>query len=631
MCGINGIFEKSQTTDLSKSIEKMNTLLKHRGPDGDGVYIKDNIGLGHTRLAIIDLSEEANQPFIINNQYTMVYNGECYNYRELKTDLERKGHNFRTSSDTEVVLRLYIEYGIEFTKKINGIFAIAIHDQIKNRVVLSRDRLGVKPLYFHQSERSIIFSSEIKPILSQTKQFEVNTRELPNYFSYRYVPGDETLFKDIFMLPKSTSMIINAEGKTTTHQYWDLNIDQNNTLSQEDAYDQFNSLFRSSIKKQMVSDAPLGVFLSGGIDSAAIASTAVDYTEKLDTYTMDLNTKHDESTRAKEIADMVGANHHTLKIDKNDFYLYEKAILSLEEPLGDSIIAPTYLLAKEVSKSKKVVLSGEGADEILNGYVHHLVLLNEDKYLKHIPRSLLQLSGKALRHSPQSFIELMFPYPTKLGTSGKLKVAKHLESIDKGFNSYDSLANLYHDDFKESFNINFNNNVIKDFFETSKRSFSKTLSQVDLMFWNEKYTLARLDKLTMAHGLEARVPFLDHELVEFMLTLPKDMIQKMTRQKLPLRNYLTKQKKLNAEIINRKKQAFFLPPEESYNQRKYKEWIASLINKKTLNNDNIFKAETILSLRDNPAKSLLEHKKLLNIALYMQWKTSFQGFSRENV
>ena len=628
MCGINGILNLKSESDNHQSILKMNRLLKHRGPDGEGVYTHQGVALGHTRLAIIDPSSESNQPFSINDQFFMTYNGECYNYKELKRDLERKGYHFKTQSDTEVVLNMYIEYGIDFVKKLNGIFSIAIYDKVKERVVLIRDRLGVKPLYYFKDSEQFIFSSEIKPILSQTNRFDLNTDSVAYYFSYRYVPGDETVFKNINMLPPATIMVIKPDNSYETIKYWDLNSVKIVKMKKIEAYDKFNDLFSDSVQRQTISDAPLGVFLSGGIDSAAIASEAIKSTGTLDTYTMDLNTDLDESKKAKEIANIIGASHTTFKINTNDYNLYEKALLALEEPLGDSIISPTYALAQSVSKTKKVVLSGEGADEILNGYVHHLALFNEDTLFKYIPNSLIHFGSSVFKRLPQPVIESIFPYPSKLGKSGTNKIAMHLSQYDNNFNSYNSLANLYSHDFQQNFSLNFEKNIIKEYFEGSQENFKTKISKADLMFWNTKYTLARLDKLTMAHGLEARVPFLDHRLVELMLSMPKKLIQRGTTQKIPLREFIKKKSPLSA-ISNRKKQAFFLPPEESFNKDQYNQWIQSLVNQESLNKDGIFHTHEILKLRDQKSKSLLENKKILNIALYVLWRKSFTNFLSE--
>ena len=275
MCGINGMINLENEGSNHQSILRMNTLLAHRGPDGEGIYTTKGLALGHTRLSVIDLSSAANQPFIIDEKYIMTYNGECYNYLDLRRKLEEKGHSFRTKSDTEVVLRMYIEYGVDFVKHINGIFSLAIYDKNKDRLLLARDHLGVKPLYFYQSQTKFIFSSEIKPILSQTKKFNINQEALPYYFSYRYVPGETTLFENINMIPPATILIINSDRETKAIKYWDLDLIEERQISKIEANETFSDLFSNSVKHQTISDAPLGVFLSGGIDSAASASEAI--------------------------------------------------------------------------------------------------------------------------------------------------------------------------------------------------------------------------------------------------------------------------------------------------------------------------------------------------------------------
>ena len=358
----------------------MCSVMIHRGPDDEGYFIKENIGLGMRRLSIIDLEGGA-QP-ISNNQKKIwiVLNGEIYNYLNLRNKLSNVGVTFKTKSDTEVMLKMYEHYGLDFVKHCNGMFAFAIYDENKNELIIGRDRIGKKPLFYTNSSKYFAFASEIKCLLVNDQSLrKINKNSIFEFINHNTISGDKTSFSNIMQLLPGTIMRINNNGIINTEKYWDLNynISYNNL---DNAIDDFHTLFDSCISDRLLADVPVGLLLSGGIDSCAIASKIKD--KDISTYTIRFDDSwKDEGSFAKIMADQIGSKHNEIYFNVNDvFDLMPKLVWHYEQPFHDSSALPTFFINKLASKDVRVLLNGDGGDENFAGYWNHLLLSKIEKF-----------------------------------------------------------------------------------------------------------------------------------------------------------------------------------------------------------------------------------------------------------
>ena len=635
MCGILGaIYFNGQRADAGELLRAAQWM-KHRGPDDEGSWAQENVGFAHKRLSILDLSSAGHQPMVsADGRSVIIYNGECYNFKELRIDLEQKGYTFRSHTDTEVILYGIEEYGTSFISKMNGMFSFAIWSQKRNELLLVRDRLGVKPLYIYHDRDKLFFSSEIKPLLSLGVPAVLNEKMLSFFFSLRYCPGDETLFKGITKLSPGHFMKIKKDGSLEKQCYWTL-LDcwdvAPYTLHQ--AKDKFYELFSSAVSLRQIADVPVGAFLSGGIDSSAIVALMKKNEPNVESFTIGMGADIDESHAAKRVADFVGIKNDAFLLQKDDYRFYEKAVWHLEEPIGDSIIAPTYLLAQRAARRLKVVELGEGADEILGGYIHQLALTYGESLKTQLPFISSRLIPAVAKMMPQVFWEKVFPYPAQLGSSGVAKVLEYLKSTDTLARRYLGLAGLFDTDEKQSL---FTEKFYKDAIASADASsvfdrflsrqknpiFQNRLLALDLRYWNTDYTLLRMDKLTMAHSLEARVPYLDYRLVEFCLKLPRELKTKGFKQKILLREALKGKDLLPQETIAARKKAFYLPIEKCFDE-KFQDYMKDILLSDSLRKRNIFNMVSIEKLLNAPNKELVNNKQVMALLVFELWARAF--------
>lgn len=574
MCGFFGAFSRDGVTIQRSSIELIEENLVRRGPDQSGEFQNESLYLLHKRLSIIDLDERSSQPMIIeinNQKVIIVFNGECYNYLELKNELQLLGHEFKTTSDTEVILMAYIEWGLDFTSKLNGAFSLGIYDQRLNKIFLVRDRLGIKPLYYKVEEGLLYFSSDIKSILDSTKNNIIDKEILNTILKFRYNPIDQSLYKSIHKL--APGHILEFDESVRIKKYWSLGdirrAPQN--LSYKDSCDEFFQLLDDSVKLRLRSDADIGVFLSGGIDSTALAAIARPHYKDLKSFTINVGGGLSEGSAAKEISDKLGIENFQFLIKPDDYHLTKKVLSYFDEPILDSILVPTYLLSKAAAKQVKVVLSGEGADEIFGGYVHHKVMIYANFLNRIFPFISSPQVIKLASHIPLIFWNSFFNYPSKLGKKEVNKFLNFLNYQNNPVKAYTKLVELFSSE-ELSEDLLHESSVVKDLYsrwnKMSEKSFTHSLLKYDLRTWGANYTLARLDTLTMANSLEARVPYLDHRIVEFVLKQPANYLSGHRKQKRMLRDAVGQnilKDKLN-KIVSRKKQPFFINTIKSYDK-----------------------------------------------------------------
>lgn len=477
----------------------MTDVLIHRGPDGDGQYIDENVGLGHRRLSIIDLSPVGKQPMqTVNGRYTISYNGEVYNFKEIRVELEAIGYQFHSNTDTEVILKAYAEWQEKCVHKFNGMFAFAIWDKKDRNLFLARDRYGIKPLYYYKNDKHFVFASEIKAInASGLYEKSIDKEGLLEYLTFQNFFTHKTLFKDVHMLMPGHYANVQQNSKFEVYQYWDFNFCGSLKISEKEAVEETDRLFKQAVQRHLISDVPVNSYLSGGIDSGAITMIASKFLPHLKTFTIGfdlssasgLELSFDERAKAEHISYLAKTEHYEMVLKAGDMErCMDKYVYHLEEPrVGQSY--PNYYAAKLASKFGKVVLSGCGGDELFGGYPWRYFYTNENiNFESFIDRYYL----KWQRLIPNTLLEgLLAPI---------WEDVKHVWTRD----------------------------IFADVFKSIKKAILSSEDCINYSLYLEAKTflhglLVVEDKLSMAHGLETRVPFLDNNLVDFALKLPTTM------------------------------------------------------------------------------------------------------------
>lgn len=602
MCGIAGYTQFQKETSLS--IDSLLAPMKHRGPDETESITGENFAIGVNRLAILSPQETKTQPlWSPEKRFVFVFNGEIYNFKEIKKTLQEKGWNFKTSCDGEVLFYSYLEYGREAFLKCEGMFACAIFDTLLKKWILARDPFGIKPLYFQKTLKWFAFASEIKPLLT-LKSPSLNRKELAGYLQRRFVPGENTLFSDIFCLKSGTVMEISSEG-LKSQTYWKPKLSLAlNSMNKKKRFSEFSSQLENSIKMTAKSDVSFGSLLSGGVDSATLTRQASRLNEKFIAYFFDNGYDREESLFSKKIAKQNNLPLETVEFHEEDFLLLPKIINHLEEPLGDSVIIPTYKLLQKAAQSEKVVISGEGADEILGGYVHHFIF-----YLMKKTLPIKDFLKPLIKNLPEKTLNTFFPYPGKIKKEDFLKT---LNDISKsGLKNFIKTTDLF--TTKEI------KKLIPDLFlpETSypKIENLKELMIWDIQNWLPNYNLLRIDKLSMAHSLEVRVPYLNRNFAEACLNLPiKDIMSIFVRKKI-LRKFAYKKANLDFQTAYRKKHPFTFKDNQ---HKKYREFSMDHLNGSFVQNFGINSSELIkkLSSHENNLKSQKQLTSLLNLSIW---------------
>lgn len=600
MCGIAGLFVSNgtkATSNLRQSLEHMNATMLHRGPDGDGFWVSSDqrIGLAHRRLAIVDLSTDAAQPMSnIDGSLQLTFNGEIYNHANLRLELETAGHTFKTDhSDSEVLIHGYKAWGIDgLVQRLDGMYAFAIWDKSSNKLVLARDRIGIKPLYFSKAGGVFRFASEIKAILSDKDvPRETDNVALNHYLSFMIAPAPLTLFKGIYKLPAAHIMEVDLDGTIKTRRYWDALPSQDaatQNLSEQDYVDGIRSRLETAVEKRLMSDVPFGVFLSGGIDSSAnVALMSQKMDRPVDTFTIGFkdHTHLNELEYAKKIAEKYKTNHHEILVDENDMLDYlDNLVHHQDEPIADWVCVPLYFVSKLAKdKGVTVVQVGEGADEQFCGYDSWMTYLKTyasfwDPYTKYVPSFLRSLIGGLAR----TFA------PSKRGSGAQM--AEALSRAGSGHDLFWSGANAFWnvhksralgakwkneshftDDLKNTeldltgLSSANSGDIINGYLNDLEKSPGNN-DPLTRMAFNEfrlrlpELLLMRVDKVGMSTSIEARVPFLDHSLVEYTQNIPQSLKVKGGVKKNLLKQAVADL--LPDEIIHRKKMGFAAPVEQ---------------------------------------------------------------------
>ena len=629
MCGIAGFnWEDKQL------IRKMTKTLKHRGQDDEGHYTDKNVSLGHRRLSIIDLSKAGKQPMSDKEGTTLiVHNGEVYNFKEIREELEKKGYHFNSNTDTEVILNSYKEWGTNCLTKFNGMFAFCIYDTEKKKLFLARDRIGIKPLYYFFDGERFIFASEIKAILEESIERKVNLEALNNYITLRYNSGMQTLFEGIKKLAAGHYMTFDLKKKELRiKQYWKLNWEENESTETE-LKEKLYSLLKESVRKRLISDVPLGVFLSGGVDSGTIVALMNQIkkeektNEEIKTYTVGFEQGEyvNELEEARYISEMFSTRHKEFMIQPSMVKILPKIIYHLDEPMADPALIPLYLLSEKATKEVTVVLTGDGGDEVFGGYDQYKFLMMGQKLSK-IPfaSSTIPL---AMKFTPKKILNKVYKHTASMGEEGLKRIRRFLgESKRNPAKAYYELIGIFDEKERqellpgERFKRIDYDKLNKEFF-SKKTDFLKRLLYFDIKKLLPESFLMKTDRMTMAHSLEARVPLLDHKIVEFGFSLPSKYKINKTGTKYLLRETMTRH--IPKDYLYKKKQTFHVPI-ENWLQGELKDYVKQVLSEENIKKQGYFNYNYIEKIFKNYNKSKLFYaRQIWNLINFQIWHERF--------
>lgn len=624
MCGITGFIDFRQKTSPD-TLECMLKSLQHRGPDDKGsqhFYGSNSlIGMGQTRLSIIDLSSAGHQPMHYN-QFSVVFNGEIYNYREIRGELEKKGHRFVSNSDTEVILHAYEYWGEGFVNQLIGMFVIAIYDKRKEVFLLFRDRAGVKPIFYYWHEGLFIFGSELKSLMAHPLfRKDIDSKAVASFFDFGYIPAPFSIFKQTFKIKPGTFIVINLAKKELTHHvYWNVDDFYSKSklrINYSDARAQVHDLLISSCNYRMVADVPVGIFLSGGYDSSLVtAILQKDRTEKLSTFTIGFEEGNNEAPFAKQIAQYLGTNHtEYLCTTREAQNIIPDLPYFYDEPFADSSAIPTILVSKVARAEVKVALSADAGDELFAGYADYHKLDRNSSILNKIPYQLNPLLKPSL-------IIL-----SKLASSGKTATRHKLESIAKTLSrdKYVQATQLRKmaSNLPEYYKLNLFSTINSNYrtkFDSDFSNFHNILDialAIDYEMYLQNDVLTKVDRATMSVSLEGREPLLDHRLAEFVMQLPSEYKYKNQQSKIILKDivheYIPKQ------LVDRPKAGFSVPI--------YKWLVGDLsylideyLNENAINESGLFGTEFVLKQVKLFRQNKFHYKPIIwKLLMFQMW------------
>jgi len=623
VCGITGIFTNGDKAENYKeTVNKAVNALHHRGPDNQGVFCGKNVLLGHTRLSIIDTSTGSSQPFYsYDKRYVMVYNGEFFNYKECKKELESKGISFSTSGDTEVLLQLYITKGETFLENVNGFFALAIYDTFEKSLFIARDRFGIKPLFYSVSEGNLIFASEMKAVLQYPVSKAIDNVSLYQYLQLNYIPAPDTILESVKKIPVGHYAKI-KEGEAITFKPYckePYPPTQKSVLSFEEAKKEYYSLLDDAVQKRLISDVPLGTFLSGGLDSSAITAIASQHKPDLMTFSIGYKDEplFDESSYAELVSKNLKTNHQTFMLSTDDLFNELFDVLdAIDEPFGDSSAIPMHILSRKTRQYVKVALSGDGGDELMAGYNKHKAeyKIEHSGYLK----PLAATAGPFLKMVPQS-------RNTRFGNLAR-KGARFAEGalMDKAerYWRWASVANE-----NEGLELlKKRNGKLESDYSLRKRNILKNINQefdsllyTDVRLVLQNDMLVKTDSMSMANSLEVRVPLLDYRLVNLLFSLPEEYKITGQIQKRILRESVAHL--LPQEILTRKKHGFEVPLLKWFKTGLKESIENKWLNEKEIESQGIFDAVFIKALKqklysNNPQDSVA---RVWGLIVFQHW------------
>lgn len=618
MCAIFGLI--SSREDAAWRLSKMGSVLSHRGPDGAGEYHELGVHLGMRRLAILD-RQHGEQPFVSSDGNVRAFcNGEIYNFRELREELESLGYRFFTNCDCEIIPHAWQAWGVGMLDRLNGMFAIAVYDQ--GAIFLARDRCGQKPLYYSDAGSEFVFASEIRGLIAAGVQTEPHIGQLGSYLNFRYVPEPQTFFKHVLTLPAGHFLELKPGGEVPPPQrWWDTPRPLPFDGSPEQAVDELDRLTQSAVEMALQSDEPIASYLSAGVDSSLLAYYIKEAGGDMTTLSIGFGAVSDESAEADAFAQKLGYTHHQVHCTADDLVHLPRVVSQMERPVGDALILAFDKLASRASSlGCKVALGGEGADELFAGYSFHSAMLGADK-LGGVGRGG---AASAMGMAPSWLVNRLAQFPSDLGVEGRKKIMGYLRGFGQAsdyrkgvdlrtlFTVAECDALIHPDHQRPSYEPKFD--------------FSGDLLDRHLRYqfrdWLQDWAMIRQEKNTMAHSLEYRLPFLDHRLIEFAFSLPNTWkihgrTDKWIWRKLAAR-------KLPHAITHRPKQPFYLPLEQYADSSIFKDYVDDCLSDEVIAHRGYFSAPAVKDLKQQAALGgFLPLKKMMALIILELWHRQF--------
>ena len=618
MCGIVGVANLSGNSHVTyEQLERMCSVIRHRGPDDDGIGIANNVGLGMRRLSIIDVAGSKQPIFNEDKTVRTVFNGEIYNYRELRNELIGKGHQFRTSGDTETIVHAYEEYGTDFPNHLNGMFAIALHDSEARSLHLVRDHLGIKPLYYMLTEDFLVWGSEIKVLLaSGLFRPELNTDAVNQFLTWEYLPGADTLMRGVRKLEPGEMLSLDlANGGSKLVTYWDIPEYSGPARNDDEWADEVESKIQESVRAQMVSDVPLGAFLSGGVDSSIVASAM----GRAQTFSIGFDDpSYNELKYSKEVADHLGVDHVTEVIQPHVVDLFDSLMFHLDDPIGDFSIFPTFLVSRLAREHVTVALSGDGADELFGGYETYVANALARRYGA-IPAAI----RKGLI---EPVINRVRPRAAKKGLINKAKrfvegasLSPELEHCRwRKFLNADVRDALFTPDALQQLQTSSDAHIVQLFERAGDRSNLDRCLYVDVKSYLSDNILTKVDRMSMAVSLEARVPYLDKDLVELAFRVPDNLKVNRGKTKIMLKEIAARH--VPASCVYRQKEGFSIPI-KNWLGTQFRPLMEGLLDSSRIKDAGLFEVEAIETLKRQHISGIANHSHVLwSLIVFEAWR-----------
>ncbi|KFN91579.1 asparagine synthase (glutamine-hydrolyzing) [Tetragenococcus muriaticus] len=610
MCGIVGFVNTTYSKDeKADQLEQMMARIVHRGPDNTGQFIDEGVGIGFRRLSIIDL-KCGNQPiFNENDTKAIIFNGEIYNYQELQQDLQDKGHVFKTSADTEVILHGYEEYGTEIVQKLRGMFTFAIWDREKQELFGARDHFGIKPLYYYHKNDTFMFGSEIKSFLDHPAfEKQVNPGALKPYMTFQYPATDETFFKDVYRVPEGHYFFI-KNGEVTFTQYWDMEYTEEN-MTEKEAVDLIDQAVQETTNAHLISDVEVGTFLSSGVDSSLVTTLAKPQ------YTFSIGFgehTYNESSEAKKLTDILNLRNYSRVIESEEaFNAFPEIQYHLDEPSSNASCVPLYFLAKLAREHVKVVLSGEGADELFAGYTEYGFSSNS-KMVRVFAQGLKKLPKKS-RYRLASRLKNAYNFHGRLHLYQSIAPAEDFFIGQAFVFDEDEAADYLQPTYQQSESVH--DIVQKQYQKVPDLPDLKKMQYLDMHQWMPKDILLKADKMTMAHSLEARTPLLDTRLMEVAEKIPSKYLLNSKETKYAFRK--AAHRHLPEEWANRKKLGFPVPIKDWLHEEQFYHQVRDVFSADFA--ADFFDQGKILDLLDrNYQQEIDARRKIWTIYSFLTW------------
>jgi len=633
VCGICGVVETEGRDASREMLSAMTGAIAHRGPDGDGQFIDRQFGLGHTRLSIIDLAGGDQPIFNEDRSVAIVFNGEIFNYRELTAGLVARGHVFATHSDTETLVHLYEEQGMAMLHQLRGMFAFALLDRRQDALFLVRDRFGIKPLYYHEHRGRFSFASEVGPIRAAGYSVEVNRRSVHQYLQSRFAYGDETIFKGVHRLPEGT-YLERRGGVSRLHRYYPNPVIAPGPTSPGDDFNaRFEAAFSDAVQAWMVADVPVGAYLSGGVDSSIIVSEMTRLTQHpVRTFCVDFEHGYSEGAAAERTAKQLGCEHETVRLGVDELLALPAVVRSLEEPVGDGITVAMYFLARATRRAGiKTVLTGDGADETLGGYQYLRAIAMLETWRRRMPwLPWARFGAAAARVLPLPLIEALAQLPLDVARDARDRLATVLELSAQGDLRliYDELLGLYRPpELGEVYTPEFAREAgafPRETFAGDPAGTTVLGEVLSMQYrrWLPANINMKQDRLCMSHGIENRVPFLDHHFVELMATAPDRTKIDGSTNKAALRKLAAK--RLPASVSSATKVPFHLPLQHYLQDARLWAMVEDNLDEARVKRRGIVRPGYVKTLKEQSRRgSYLQSKKLFALVILELWHRIF--------